>query len=119
MELIIGGAYQGKKAYARNKYRLDEQEIFTCGEDGSIDFSSRCICRLERYILACVREGKAPERSFRPDAVVLCDDVSCGVVPMDAQLRAWREAVGRFLSGLSQEAEHVTRLFCGLPQVLK
>lgn len=119
MELIIGGAYQGKKAYARDKYKLDEREIFTCGEDGAIDFSSRCICRLELYILACVTEGKTPERGFRSDAVVLCDDISCGVVPMDARMREWREAVGRYVGGLSREAEHVTRLFCGLPQVLK
>jgi adenosyl cobinamide kinase/adenosyl cobinamide phosphate guanylyltransferase len=119
MELIVGGAYQGKKAYARDKYKLDDAEIFSCSEDGNIDFSCRCICRLERYILACVREGKLPEQRFRPDAGVTCNDVSCGVVPMDAELRIWRETVGRFLNGLSSQAEHVTRMFCGLPQTLK
>lgn len=119
MVLIIGGAYQGKLDYARRTYGLKDEDIFRCTEDGKIDFSRRCICDLQEYVLACVREGDEPHCAFRPDAVVLCRDISCGVVPVDPVLRAWREATGRLLNRLATDAEHVVRLFCGLPQVLK
>ena len=52
-------------------------------------------------------------------AVVLCDDISCGVVPLEAEERAWREATGRCLLLLTGEAQRVVRLFCGLESVLK
>ena len=56
---------------------------------------------------------------LRPDGVILCRDISCGVVPMEAELRVWREAVGTLLGQLSRQAESVTRLFYGIPQALK
>jgi Adenosyl cobinamide kinase/adenosyl cobinamide phosphate guanylyltransferase len=119
MDLIIGGAYQGKLTYARARYGLSDGDIFECGADGEPDVSRRCVCHLEEYVLSCVRRGVEPACAFRPDAVLICRDVSCGIVPMDAECREWREAVGRFLNRLSAQAEHVTRVFCGLPLALK
>lgn len=119
MDLIIGGAYQGKEVYARAHYGLTDADIFVCGEDGALDSSRRCVCALERYVLFCVRRGEEPSCRFREDAIILCADLSCGVVPTDQEMRAWREAVGRLLCSLADRAEHVTRLFCGIPQSLK
>lgn len=119
MDLIIGGAYQGKMDYARRQYGLSDEDIFTCTENREIDISKRCICHLEEYVLACVRAGMKPQSAFRPDAVLICRDISCGVVPMDPVLRAWREETGRMLNALTPQAEHVIRIFCGLPQILK
>ena len=45
--------------------------------------------------------------------------ISAGVVPMEAEVRAWREAVGRMLNDLAPQAETVTRVFCGPPRRLK
>ena len=53
------------------------------------------------------------------DKILICEDISCGVVPMDAVEREWREAVGRMNAMLAAKAERVTRLFCGLPLELK
>lgn len=39
MKLIIGGAYQGKRAFAMEKLGIPETQIFTC-EDTHIDFSN-------------------------------------------------------------------------------
>ena len=119
MDLIFGGAYQGKLAYAREIYGLADSDIFTCTESGEIDFSKRCVCALEEYVLACVRAGRTPESTFRPNAVLICRDISCGVVPMDAEAREWREAVGRMNAALAAQADTVTRIFCGLPLELK
>lgn len=119
MVLIIGGAYQGKLSYAKEKYHLTEDEIYTCSPDTEPDASFRCIRRLEDYILFCVRNGCEPSLKPREDAVLICRDISAGVVPIDTETRAWREAVGRYLNGMAKECESVTRLFCGLPQKLK
>ena len=56
---------------------------------------------------------------LRADAVVICTDVSCGVVPMDRVQRLWREEVGRTVCALARRADSVPRVFCGLPLRLK
>ena len=55
MVLIIGGAYQGKTAYAQTKYALRDAEIFTC-EGEALDLTARCLRHLERFALASGRE---------------------------------------------------------------
>ena len=54
-----------------------------------------------------------------PDAIVICDELGCGVVPMDYEDRAWRERTGRLLSDLAANASRVDRVFCGIPMRLK
>ncbi len=124
MTLIIGGAFQGKHAYVKEAFSLSEGEIFDC-RDMEIDAASPAVAGLEKFSLACVRAGKEPIEELRArlpgrgDKILISDDVSCGVVPTDPVLRAWREAHGRMVNALAGEAERVVRLFCGLPQVLK
>ena len=119
MDLIIGGVFQGKLDYARETFSLREDEIATCTPDREPDWNARCLCRIEEYVLYCVRRGIPCEEKYRPDAVLIGRDIFCGVVPMDPEERAWREETGRFYSRLSRKADTVTRLFCGIPQKLK
>lgn len=119
MVLIIGGAYQGKLSYAKTTYGIDTEEIFTCTAELSPDMSFRCIRHLEDYVLYCVRNGCEPDLKPRDDAILICRDISAGIVPVDAETRAWREAVGRYLNRLAVQCSSVIRLFCGLPQILK
>jgi adenosyl cobinamide kinase/adenosyl cobinamide phosphate guanylyltransferase len=116
---ITGGAYQGKEAFAAEKYGVGEDEIRACTEDGEPDWSSRCVTHLERYVWYCVKNGLTPEDRFRDDAVLTGDDIFCGVVPIDVTERAWREETGRFYSRVSSRADKVWRVFCGLPLELK
>lgn len=122
MILIIGGAYQGKTEYAKKTYGLQDADIFTC-ENTDIDPNARAIRHLERFALACVRAGKEPAEVLNAidlsDKILICEDISCGVVPMDAVEREWREAVGRMNAMIAAKAARVTRLFCGLPLELK
>ena len=60
----------------------------------------------------------ADELAARYD-VVMATEIGGGVVPMDAEAREWREAVGRMNAALAAQAETVTRIFCGLPLELK
>ena len=49
-----------------------------------------------------------------PGAVIAANEVGAGVVPLLAEDRAFREAVGRALCVIAQEAEQVTRCVCGI-----
>ena len=124
MELIIGGAYQGKLEYAQEKLHIDSH--FECTlETGDIDFTCGCVTHLERYALSCLRSGKSPVEQLKEcenawqGCVLISDDISQGVVPIDAEMRAWREETGRMLNYLSGKAEHVHRVFLGIGQVIK
>ncbi len=124
MELILGGAYQGKLEYAKKKYHLSDADIFTC-TNTEIDFNKSCIASLEEFAYACVQANVDSVEYFRRrrsqwlECVLICQDISCGVVPLGADLRAWRRETGHLCQYLSQEAESVTRIFCGLEQKLK
>lgn len=124
MKLLIGGAYQGKRDFAKTAFSLSEDDIFTCAGT-QIDFSKPCIDALEEYVLACVQCGAEPleylkaNRQLWQDSVLICQDIFCGVVPIDAQMRQWRQETGRVCQYLSREAEQVSRIFCGLEQRLK
>ncbi|MFI3236584.1 MAG: bifunctional adenosylcobinamide kinase/adenosylcobinamide-phosphate guanylyltransferase [Lachnospiraceae bacterium] len=108
MILIFGGAYQGKTAYAAenfpnmkpiNNYHTLVHEQILAG----INPSEYLLTHLEEY----------------RDCVIICDDISSGIVPLDATMRSLREEVGRALSILSKESDAVYRIFCGLPLQLK
>ena len=120
MELIIGGAHQGKLGYAKSVLGVTEAEICFCSETEEPELAKRCVCGLERYLLGCIRRGEEPKLDdLRQDAVVIMEDIFCGLVPITAEERAWRELAGRTSAQLAARATRVTRIFCGLPQRLK
>lgn len=118
MDLIIGGAYQGKLDYARERFHLEAEDL--AFYENGYDTTRRCLCYLEQAVYDAVAAGRPFELpSLRADAVVICTDVSCGVVPMDRVQRLWREEVGQTVCALARRADSVTRVFCGLPLRLK
>lgn len=126
MEIILGGAYQGKLAFARQRFSLAPQDIWFCTEqDTSPDLSKRAVCGLHLFLLGKVRRGEsctAWAKQALPllrDKVILCDDISAGIVPLGEDLRLWREETGRTLALLCAEADSVHRLFCGIATQLK
>lgn len=100
MKLYIGGAYQGQVELAQREN--PDAELIA-------DFHL-----LLRNVAGDPRSFAEEFFSQHPDAVITADEVGCGVVPVDAADRAWREAVGRSLCGLAQHADQVTRVICGI-----
>lgn len=90
-----------------------------------IDFTKRCINQIEEFTLSCVRSHVDSVEYFRShrqewaDSILICQDIFCGVVPLGAEMRAWRNETGRLCQYLSKEAAQVSRIFCGLEQRLK
>ena len=87
MIFIIGGAYQGKLAYAKSAYQLSDDDVFSCSGT-TIDFSKRCICRIEHFTRACTQSGLDAAAYFNEhkmqweNSILICQDMFCGVVPM-------------------------------------
>ncbi len=125
MILIFGGAFQGKLEYAKEHWDFTENDIFYCEENLSIDLSKKVIYGLEKFCFACVCEDAETKGTLQmyaeplDDKIIILDDVSQGVVPIDPDRRAWREEVGRTMLWLGREADEVHRVFCGLGQRIK
>lgn len=49
--------------------------------------------------------------------VVTCDEIGCGVVPIERNDENWREAVGRLCCALAEQADAVIRVWAGVPPV--
>ena len=103
MKLYIGGAYQGQEELARAE------------NPGAVILSD-----FHEAVRGALNRGEDP-RDFarrvcreRPGAVIVANEVGAGVVPIDPAERAFREAVGRALCVVAQEAESVTRVVCGI-----
>ena len=120
--LIVGGACQGKREYAQKAFGLNEREILPWNEERE---ETSCIADLHLRVRAWLEKGLTQQEvlekllPFCQGKIVLCDDIFCGVVPLDALERQWREVTGRLLCRLAQEADSVIRMQCGLPQAIK
>ncbi len=102
MMFITGPLYSGKRTFARN-------------------FRGSVIADVQD----AAAETQTPEqletlaRELAEYDIVIATEVGGGVVPMDAEERAGREAAGRLACLLAERADCVVQMFCGIPTVLK
>ena len=112
MILIIGGAGQGKLDYVLQKTGYGPAQVARTPEEART-----------RPVFAGLEDWPELDETAlleaNPDVILICDEVGCGVVPVEPAQRARREAVGRLWCRLAERAERVERIFCGLPMVLK
>lgn len=98
MILIIGGRGAGKQEFARETLGCDPKNTLPALH--------------ELDPLPSLKELLSYE-------AVICDEVGCGVVPLERADRERREAIGRLCCALAREAQAVYRLQCGLAMRLK
>ena len=116
MILVIGGAGQGKLDYVLEKTGFGPTDVAHDPEEAK---AKPIFDGLEAWVKGHTEETLEDLLGANPGVILLCDEVGCGVVPMDKNERIWREAVGRLCCSLAQRAERVERVFCGLSTVLK
>ena len=102
--LLIGGAWQGKAALAERLYPALPL--------------TKNLHQMVRQTLAAGRDPMELLPRLRGRAVT-CDEVGCGVVPLDPEEERYREAVGRLCCALAAEADAVVRVIAGVPQYIK
>ena len=102
--LFIGGAHQGKEALARQWYP-----------------QLACVPNLQDWVKNTLEKGENPENLLNMlfGKVVVCNEIGCGIVPLDPADEAWREAVGRLCCALAAQADVVVRVIAGVPQWVK
>ncbi len=105
MILIIGGQGAGKRRYA--------QERGFAEDDEAVLFDLHLFLKEHAEV-----DDELLETLLAKKAVV-CNEIGCGIVPVDAADRAWRDRVGRTCALLAARAEQVVRLCCGIPLVIK
>ena len=126
MVLIYAGAYQGKLDFARKNFEIKEEDICYCNSDmESIDFGKKVIYGLEKFIYGYEKRGQSADEYIRAqlplmnDKIIICEDISRGLVPMDKLERAWRETNGRVVNAVAAEADEVYTVFCGIESRIK
>lgn len=124
MVLVFGGAYNGKLDFVKEKFNVNEDDIFYCGVN-EINFSKKVICGLHKFTynnilkdISSLQYIKENINLFK-DKIIISDEISSGIVPLKKEERMWREETGRCLQYLSKEASCVYRIFCGIPTIIK
>lgn len=107
MVLIVGGMAQGKLDFARRELGV---AVWRSGALGAED----CVYGLQDVLRTQPEADVLAWCEAHPDGVLICDEVGCGVTPLDRADRTWREAVGRTCCRLAERAEAVYRVRCGL-----
>ena len=95
------------------------------GTEGGEKTEMWLILHAEQLVNPWLEQGKEPCTEILPwlerwqNAVLITQEVGCGLVPVTPQQRQLREAVGRFNRLLAECAETVERVCCGLGMRLK
>ncbi|KJU71096.1 bifunctional adenosylcobinamide kinase/adenosylcobinamide-phosphate guanylyltransferase [Clostridium baratii] len=124
MDIYFGGAYNGKLNYVKEKYKIEDKDIFYC-KDSEIDFSKRVICGIHKFIYYNALNNKESVEYFKnniekfKDKIIICDEISSGIVPIKKEERLWREDTGKVMKLLTQESNLVCKIFFGIPMVIK
>lgn len=107
MIFITGPLYSGKKEYACQLLGCSREEL-----------SALAVWDVQNLAAGCDDLDALADELARHE-VVIATEVGGGVVPINREERAAREAAGRLSVLLAQRAERVVRVFCGLPMELK
>ena len=124
IQLILGGSFQGKLSFALQLTGLSPDNVADGGSPN--DWLEKPILNgIHRGIRQLLLEESDPYTIVdkildkNPNAVILCDEIGCGIVPLDPKEREYREVTGRICCMLAKQAQRVIRVQCGIPQVIQ
>lgn len=130
MILITGGAWQGKRSFAKSlaPHVTNGSDILV--SDGMADpFETafhRPVIGSFHYFVRRLLEEREDVSAFiteietrNREAVITSDEMGCGIVPASAFERAWREAAGRAAVKLAADSDAVYRMVCGIAVQIK
>ena len=125
MIMVTGGSFQNKTAYALKVTGLMESDIIDgaeCTEKDALE--AKGISNYHTFIKRFFLNGGDPlvftEKLCRRSVkVVIMDEIGCGIVPIDRNDRAIREAVGRCGCIIAENSHTVVRVCCGIPTIIK
>ncbi|GEK33228.1 bifunctional adenosylcobinamide kinase/adenosylcobinamide-phosphate guanylyltransferase [Kurthia sibirica] len=134
MHIIIGGAFNGKGRYIRTVLSEDLVHYINLQQLGScqIHYDVLVISEIESYVenqlTTSSDELVLAQQIFEklvaidhvlPTVYIILEDIGRGIVPIDIKQRQLRDVQGRLNQMLFQYAQHITRLWYGIPQQIK
>lgn len=126
MWLISGGSYQGKLLYGLSLTGIRTKDVAEGGECSLEEMMEKpMVNHFHLWIDRMLKEGSDIHALLdrilysNPDIIILVDELGCGIVPMDAYDRNYRETTGRICCRLAKEAKEVHRVICGIGTVIK
>lgn len=124
MNMVVGGAFQGKRAFADAVYPgvqwIDGADCPLTAVD-TFEGMDHFHIFVRRWMEAGRDQTELLEKlqAGNKNLIIICDEIGCGLVPVDAFERACREAVGRICTALADKAERVDRVICGIGTRIK
>lgn len=124
MIMIIGGAYQGKLAFAQELY----PDISWIEGAACTDEELKCaqgVHGFHHYIERKIKAGESVDTLAKelieenPELIIVTDEIGYGIVPIDRTEREYRETTGRICTELAEFSESVYRVTCGIGQKIK
>lgn len=126
MKLIIGGVFQGKKAFAAQLTGID----LAAAVDGAICeyeeiFQAPMVYHFHEYVKRRLGEGLPCGQlagdliQKNPEVVIVTNELGYGVVPIEAFDRKYREDTSRICCELAAASEQVWRVCCGIGTCIK
>lgn len=106
MVLIIGGACQGKTAYAREQF-------------GGYTLIDDYHLKVKEQLKAGLDPLEEAQKLTEEELVVISNEIGCGLVPVDAFEREYREQSGRVNCYFAGKAQQVIRVICGIGTRIK
>ncbi len=126
MILIIGGSFQGKTDFAKT---LSEKETPLVIDGTKLQKEDiKCadiITNMHLYIQKRLKEDENLKIEMseileqNPRVIVTIAELGCGVVPVEAFDRRYREMTGRISCELAKKADAVYRVTCGIGTRIK
>ena len=124
INIITGGAYQGKRDFAREYFGINNMlDGKICAYDEI--FKAGCIFNFHMLIKRLIDENidciEFTKRIINEnnDIVIITDEIGCGIIPLERSERIWRENAGKCGCMIAAESEKVIRIFCGIPDIIK
>lgn len=132
MQIVVGGAFNGKREYINQHLIGQDVQWIECREVESFpEASSKTIvvagieATIERYL-------KRPEEEVmqeimdtlhtygkQSDVIVIVTEIGRGIVPISSETRELRDRCGRLNQMIFKKSKKVTRVWYGLTEKLK
>ena len=106
MILVIGGSFQGKKAFAEQICREEKEQnkqnhrLNIADTYPNVEQQPQILPDFHLQVRKALEAGEDPDALTRkllenPPEVITLDEAGCGIVPIEREKRIYREAVGR------------------------
>ncbi|BCN32963.1 bifunctional adenosylcobinamide kinase/adenosylcobinamide-phosphate guanylyltransferase [Anaeromicropila herbilytica] len=137
MELIIGGAYQGKLDYLLSLTGYSKDKVLDVSNielpiDANLllkELADRPILyQFHLLIKRLLEQDLDPyplldqlihQQSEGKELFIICNEIGNGIVPMLPSDRYYRETLGRILCELAKESKRVHRVILGIGTIIK